>query len=163
VVNFDKTILPGGEGKINLKINIAGYSGSIEKNARVFSNDPQNNVEMLTVKAFIKESIQVLPNTLKFKSKEQTVLTQTVELIAQDEKPLNIKAGAFSLKDKMTYTIEEVTKGKTFKILFTNLPQTAGTFSGALQLMTNYNDKPEITIFITGDFFKGTDEINNGK
>jgi len=86
------------------------------------------------------------------------VLTQSVEIIAQEEKPLNIKAGEFSLKDKMTFRLEETVKGKVFKLYFTNVPLPAGRFNGSLKLMTNYKDKPEIVFSISGDFLEVTEE-----
>jgi hypothetical protein len=86
------------------------------------------------------------------------VLTQSVEIIAQEEKPLNIKAGEFSLRDKMAFRLEETVKGKVFKLYFTNVPLPAGHFSGSLKLMTNYKDKPEITVPISGDFQQETEE-----
>jgi hypothetical protein len=102
--------------------------------------------------------ILISPGTLRFRGKEGSVLTQTVEILAQEEKPLNIKAGEFTLKDKMAFRLEETVKGKAFKLYFTNVPLPAGQFSGTLKLMTNYKDKPEITVSISGDFQKETEE-----
>jgi len=120
----------------------------------VYSNDIRNNQEALTVKALIKDSLQILPKALSFRGEEGAVLTQSVDIIAQEDKPLSIKPGAFNLQDKMTYRIEETEKGKAFKITFTNMPQPAGRFSGYLKLMTNYDDKPEITITLNCRFTK---------
>lgn len=86
------------------------------------------------------------------------MLTQSVDITAQEEKPLSIKPGVFSLQGKMTYRIEEVEKGKSFKIFFTNLPLPAGRFSGSLKLMTNYDDNTEISITINGNFSKDTED-----
>ena len=58
----------------------------------------------------------------------------------------------------MTYKIEEIEKGRAFKIVFTNLPQPAGRLRGSLKLMTNYDDNPEITITLTGNFTKKTED-----
>jgi len=156
-VKFDKKISPGGEGKITLKVSIKGKNGSIEKTARVYSNDSKNSEEILTVKAVVEELIHVAPSSIRFSGNEGTVLTQSVNITAHEAKFLNIKAGNFTLQDKMTYRIEEIEKGRAFKIVFTNLPLPAGRFHGSLKLMTNYNDKPEITLHISGNFRKETD------
>jgi len=160
-VNYDKTIPPGQSGHITLKVNIKGRSGSIEKTARVYSNDPVNNEETLTIKAFIKESIKISSKSVRFRGEEGAVQTQWVDIIAQEQKPLSIKPGVFSLKEKMTYTIEEVEKGRAFKIVFKNMPQSAGRFTGYLNLMTNYDDTPEIKISISCNFSK--DKAENEK
>lgn len=86
------------------------------------------------------------------------MLTRSVSITALEDKPLSIKAGDFNLQDKVTYRIEETEKGKEFEIVFTNRPQPAGRFIGALQLMTNYDDKPEINISIIGKFSKNTED-----
>lgn len=88
------------------------------------------------------------------------VLTQSADVISQEEKPLDIKLGNFSLQDKMTYRIEALQKGKSYRIFFTNLPVLVGPFSGSLTLMTNYADQSQITISVSGNFQKSaeTDE-----
>jgi len=144
-----------------LKIDIKGVTGSIEKIARVYSNDPQSGVEKLTVKAYIREAIKISPVRLTFKGKEGTILTQSVDIIAQEKKPLSLKPGDFSLTEKMTYRIEEIESGKVFKISFTNLPLTSGHFQGSLKLTTNYDEKQEITIPISGSF--DNDAVENEK
>jgi hypothetical protein len=161
-VNYDKTILPGKEGSITLKVNIKGRTGSLDKTARVYSNDPKAMEETLSIKAFIKESIKVSSKSVRFKGKEGTVQTQSIDIIAQEQKPLSIKPGVFSLQDKMTYTIEETEKGKAFRIVFTNMPQPAGRFSGYLNLTTNYDDSPEIKISLNCNFSKDKED-NEGK
>jgi hypothetical protein len=138
-------------------VKIQGYSGEISKTARVYSNDPQSNIEILTLKANIRQSIQVSPSTLAFHGLEGSILTRSVDIISTEEKPLNIKPGSFNLQDKMTYRIEEVQKGKLFRIYFTNLPEAAGSFSGLLVLTTNYDDTPEIKVSLNGNFQKNTD------
>ncbi|MBN1626934.1 MAG: hypothetical protein JW944_10460 [Deltaproteobacteria bacterium] len=156
MVRFDRIILPGGEGRIEIKVNIKGKTGLIQKSIGIYNNDVSNNPETLTVKAIIKDSINVSSKSLSFRGEEGTVLTKSIDIIAQEDKPLSIKPGNFSLQDKMTYRIEETEKGKVFKIVFTNLPQPAGRMRGSLKLMTNYDDKPEITITLTGNFTEKT-------
>jgi hypothetical protein len=57
----------------------------------------------------------------------------------------------------MSYRIKEIQKGKAFKIYFINVSLSAGRFHGFLKLMTNYDDKPEIKIFLSGNF-KNTED-----
>jgi len=154
-VNYDKTIAPGQTGSVTLKVNIRGRTGSIEKTARVYSNDPRNSETTLSIKAFIKESIRVSSKNVRFKGEEGSVQTLSVDIIAQEQKPLSIKPGVFSLQEKMTYSIAETEKGREFKVIFKNMPQPAGRFSGYLNLMTNYDDNPEIKITISCSFSRG--------
>jgi len=136
--------------------------GGIEKTARVYSNDPQSNIEILTLKANIRQSVQALPTALMFQGQEGVVQTLSVDIISSEAKPLDIKPAGFNLTDKLTYRIEEVQKGKLFRIYFTNVPDAAGSFNGFLQLTTNYDDTPEIRISLNGVFRKDTG-INDKK
>ena len=129
----------------------------IEKSARIYSNDSQSNIEFLTIKANIKPSIQIVPPTVRFQGVEGAVITQTADVMSLDEKPLNIKPGNFNLKEKITYRIEALQDGKAYRIFFTNLPGLIGSFSGSLQLTTNYSDLPEIIISVSGYFQKNAD------
>jgi len=143
-------------------VKIQGHVGGIEKTARVYSNDPQSNIEVLTLKANIRQSVQALPTALMFQGQEGVVQTLSVDIISFEGKPLDIKPAGFNLKDKLTYRIEEVQKGKLFRIYFTNVPDAAGSFNGFLQLTTNYDDTPEIRISLNGVFQKNTG-INDKK
>jgi hypothetical protein len=138
-------------------VKIQGHVGGIEKTARVYCNDPQSNIEVLTLKANIRQSVQASPTALMFQGQEGVVQTLSVDIISSEDKPLDIKPASFNLKEKVTYRIEEVQKGKLFRIYFTNVPDSAGSFNGFLQLTTNYDDTPEIRISLNGVFQK-----NNG-
>ena len=141
-----------------MKVSIKGKTGSVEKSVHVLSNDPEKSEEVLTLRASIRESIQISSKTLRFRGKEGTVQTQSVDIIAQEEKPLSIKPGVFSLQEKMTYSIKEIEKGKSFRIEFTNMPQPAGRFNGSLIMTTNYDDNPEIKISISANFIKNPED-----
>ena len=57
MARFERTIPPGGEGKIILQVQTKGYQGAISKNAKVYTNDPLKNIELITISAFVKVPI----------------------------------------------------------------------------------------------------------
>ena len=59
MASFDRAIPPGGVGKITLSVAMEGQQGKIRKQARVYSNDPENKQMTLTLKAFVKGHKQV--------------------------------------------------------------------------------------------------------
>ena len=69
------------------------------------------------------------------------------------DKPLEITPGKFNLEGKVDYTIEEVEKGKQYKINFRNHPDLKGKLTGVLRLGTNYKEKPEIKIIVNSRFY----------
>ena len=145
---FDKAIPPGGEGKISLTVRTRGYQGNIHKSARVYTNDPTKSIISLSVKGFVKVPILVSPPRVRLYGKEGQSLTRMIEVRAGLDKPLILTPGHFNLTEKLTYSIEEIEKGKRFQIRFTATHSSPQSFRGFLKLNTNYPEKPEITLWI---------------
>ncbi len=112
------------------------------------------NVVTLRVKAFVKVPIYVSPRYVRLYGKEGQSVTRVIEIRAGLEKPLTLEPGQFNLEGKVKYTIEEIEKGRRFKVRFTAIPSPSQTYRGFLKLKTNYPEKPEITIRIRGRFVK---------
>lgn len=155
MVDYDETIPPGGEGKINVKIDTKGYGqGTFKKTVRIYTNDPKSSIVTLAVKASIKVLINISPKTVTLSGFEGDEISKTVTVTGYGDTPLELEPKVFSLEGKVAYQIETVEKGKTFKIRFKNVPGPAGKINGALTLKTNYPEKPKISILIKGTFRK---------
>jgi hypothetical protein len=154
VAYFDERIPPGGEGKIVLSVKTSGYEGQITKTSKVYSNDPLQGVEVLTVKALVKAPIYLSSRYVYLQGSPSQPVTKSIDIKAGKSKPLRLEPGQFNLSEKVTYQIEEVEVGKIFRIHFTSIPGPAQVYQGFLKLKTNYPEKPEITIRIRG-VFKG--------
>jgi hypothetical protein len=162
VVQFDRTIPPGGEGKIELKVNTEGLSGTINKEVTAYTNDPKNSIVTLTLKANIKLSIQINPKNLYFNNDEGNVITKSVIITANEERPLELEPTQFTIGERVTYKIEVMEQGRIFKVNFEYTPIEGDNLKGALILKTNYPEKPEITIPINVRFQKKTTNKNKG-
>ena len=158
MVNFDKTIPPGGEGKIRLSMRTRNRQGKISRNARVYSNDPAKSIVRLGITALIRPIIRLTTSKIYLVGKEYQSITKVVEVRAGLDIPLTLTAGQFNLSEKLTYTIMEIEEGRMFQIHFTNIPGPPQTYGGFLKIKTNYPEKPEITILIKGRFLKKTHE-----
>ena len=129
----------------------AGYSGDKQWGASVFTNDPNFKEITLTVKAFVKPLLIISPQQVRFDSPPDKIATREVEIRAETERPLTLVPIHFSLGEQVTYRIEEIEKGKRFKVIFQTIPGGPGRFHGFLKLQTGYPEKPEIRIWITGN------------
>ena len=65
---------------------------------------------------------------------------------AEKAEPLKIELKNFTLSDKVQFRIEEIEKGKTFKLFFTGKTGLVGRYKGVLNLTTNYPEKPIISL-----------------
>ncbi len=152
MASFDKSIPPGGEGKITLRVRTKGYQGAKQWGATVYTNDPKWKTVILTVKAFVKVPIYLSsPSAYLYGRPGQSVI-YAVEVRAQLDRSLTLKPMEFNLDGKVTYTLEEVEKGRRFEILFRNIPGPAETYRGFLELKTNYPENPASKIRIWGRF-----------
>jgi hypothetical protein len=152
VADYDTAIPPGGEGRITLKVNTKGYDGWISKRAQVLTNDPRRKIMKLTLKAFVKIVIQLSPRYVYLKGKPGQTVTKAVEISTRLDKPLRIETGRFTLDSQVSYHVEEIDRGKRYRIHFTNVPGPSASFRGLLEITTNYPERPKIRIPIRGRF-----------
>lgn len=152
MAQFDRAIPPGGEGKITLKLNTKGYEGNVRKAARVYTNDPARQMEVITVQAFVKTVIMVSPRAVFLQGKGTDAVTKSVEIKGDPARTLSIEPVDFSLNHRVKYAVEEISRGKHYRIHFTSIPKAADQYQGALRLKTNYPEKPELVIYVRGRF-----------
>jgi len=82
-------------------------------------------------------------------------IQKSVEIKAGLERPLTLTPHQFNLENQLTYTLEELEKGKRFRIVFQSIPGRPQTYQGYLKLKTNYPERPLITIRIRGRIHRG--------
>ncbi len=147
---FDRVIPPGGEGKIILKVDTKGFEGNVTKAARVYTNDLQNRIIWIGIKAFVKVPILVSPGLVFFSCFAEDTVEKVVTIRAGHDMPLSLKPISFPLSDKVEYRIETIEEGRLFRVVFTNKSGASGWYNGLLKFETNYPEKPAITIRVIG-------------
>jgi hypothetical protein len=152
VASYTKSILPGGEGKITLKVETHGYSGRIAKAAQVYSNDPGEKVVNIALEATIQQLLSLTPSTIFLAGQSGQTAVGFVMIRAETDRPLHLQPVRFDLQDKVNYSLEEVEPGRLYRVQFSSVPGLSGIVAGNLSLKTNYPEKPEVTIRIRGKF-----------
>jgi hypothetical protein len=102
----------------------------------------------IALRGIVKVPIKVMPRRARLYGKEDQMISKMIEVSADLDKPLELVPVHFNLDGKIVYTIEEVEKGRRFKIHFTTIPSPPQAYRGFLKLKTNYPEKPELTIWI---------------
>jgi hypothetical protein len=120
------------------------------KSARVYTNDPIQNLVRLQLIGFVRSPIMVSPSVVRLYTTEGTQATAVVTIRAGLDKPLELTPGYFTLSEKVSYALRELEKGRRFELRFQTVPDTPQAFSGVLQLSTNYPEKPEIKVRVKG-------------
>jgi hypothetical protein len=152
VAYFDRSIPPGGEGKISLMLNTRGYEGKIRKTARIYTNDPKTPQDTFVIEALIKTPIVISGRMVLLQGTTQESITRTVDIKGELNKPLKIEPVDYTLDKKVKFHLEEVTRGKHYRITFTSIPNVGNYYQGILKLKTSYAEKPELVIHVRGKF-----------
>jgi hypothetical protein len=133
-------------------VNTKNYQGKITKTAKVQSNDPTRQIEILRITAFVKVPIYVSSRYVYLFGQAGQTMTRSVKIRAELDKPLKLEPTHFDLGSEVIFRMEEVETEKTFIIHFTNIPGSKEIYHGFLKLRTNYPEKPEISIRVRGKF-----------
>jgi hypothetical protein len=151
VARFDRSISPGGEGKITLEVRTKGFQGNMHKTARVFSNDPERPQITIGLKGEIWVPIHVAPRYVRLRGMQDEVIETVVRVQGQKKEPLMTKLASVSIPDRVEVKLQETEKGRTYQLKVKNKVKGEARYRGELRLTTNYPEKPEIVIQITGD------------
>jgi len=154
VVSFDRSIPPRGRGKITVKVDTKGFEGKQRWGIKVLSNDPKWKEAVLDIRANIKPILILSGNAVQFTGKNDVSITKEIEIRAGIERTLIITPQLFTLPGKVTWSLQEIEKGKKFKIRLRSVPGASEDYRGFLTLKTNFPEKPEFTIWIIGRFTK---------
>ncbi len=152
MASYDRSIPPGGEGKITLRLNTTGYEGKIRKAARVYTNDPKTPQEFLVMDALVKTPIMVSDKVVFLLGTTQETISKSIDIKGELNKPLKLEPVDYTLDKKVKFNIEEVTKGKQYRVTFTSIPNVGNYCQGLLRLKTSYPEKPELVIHVRGKF-----------
>jgi hypothetical protein len=137
-----------------MMVRTKDYVGMIIESLRVYTNDPNMPRTILVVKAFVKAPLYVLPPYVSFYSLRNESPILAVEIKAGLEKPLTLEPGDFSLQGEIAYRIDELEKGRRFRVVIFDLPGGSEAYRGYLNLKTNYPEKPVVNIKIIGRFME---------
>ena len=131
-----------------MQVRTGGFRGEKAWEAKVYTDDPNSKEFTLAVKAFVKPALTLSSGKVSFYLNKNEVITKTVEIKGELPNPLTLVPSQFNLEGRVTYRIDELEKGKRFRLVFQNVPGQSGTFRGFLRLKTNYTEKPDVLIWI---------------
>jgi hypothetical protein len=152
VASYDSEIPPGGRGKIEVKVNTQGSNGRERWGVTVYTNDPNWKEAVLDLRADVRDPIVVSASSVQFSGESRVSSTRVIDIRSGIDRPLVIEPHAFDLAGKVDYSVEEIQKGKSFRVTLKNLPGPFDFYRGSLAFKTNFPEKPELTIWIFGRF-----------
>ena len=153
IARFDRTIPPGGEGKVTLELDLKSFQGYVKKSAKVLIDDPGNPPLFLYLEGTVRPLIEVRPEkSIYFQGMAEELTEKTIDLVSTS-RPFHIVKVDDGLEKKAGFKLETVEDGKQYRLKISNsIPR--GTYRGTITLHTDCAEKPELTIWVNG-FIEG--------
>ena len=159
VAEYDKTIQPGGTGKITAVVDTTNFKGPIAKSVKVFTNDPVNPQINLVIKANIKTHVEIEPGYARFVAVHGEPNSKSVQQVWSKEKPDLEILGAKSPYPHVKVSYAEVAadereksiSGNQWRItveLDANAP--VGPMADYIDVTTNHPERQTIRIPVSG-------------
>lgn len=133
---WDRRVEPGESGRVAIKFSSGSYSGVLQRNVTLVTNDPRQPQLVLQVKAQIWAPFEVNPKTVMFQYDPDSTEGQTrvVRVTNQLDEPMAI-VGVQSGHPGFAATIEAVNPGREFELSISTVPPVGrGTVSTAVTL-----------------------------
>ena len=159
VANFDKTVPPGGSGKVEAEVDTTAFTGPIAKSILVFTNDPNNGQINLVVKAEVRSFVEVLPrNLLRLNVLQGEPAVEKVTLVSADGSDFKVTAvdttgGPYKAEFRELPEKERIPerKGSQWEVAVT-VPVDApeGLLNYKLVVKTTQPKAPDVTLQVSG-------------
>ncbi len=151
MARYDRTILPGGEGKITIEVKTDQYRDKILRSAKVFSNDPEQPRVTIALTGNVWAPVRIVPQRVQLNGIVGDTVEHVVRLQGQKKEPLVVKLSSVSIPDKVQVDLKEVEKGRRYELYVKNAVQGETRYTGKVKLTTNYPERSEILIKVLGN------------
>lgn len=152
-VEYDRSIAPGGIGKITVAFNSTGYKGlNVTRKIKVVTSDHENNVVYLQIAAQVEAVAEISPQRMSFTGIIGENMFGTVAITPSAQYPFKV----LSAEARSGYNIrfdfkEELTNGKpVYYVTVYNTKTTAGRYADEIILQTDNKAAPEVSFKVYG-------------
>lgn len=152
--SYSKEVPPGGSGKISLSLNTKGYGGkSVNKTARVTTNDPNNKSVTLALLGNIEAYAEIEPSKAELKGAAGDNIRTEIRIIPNNRSPLRITGVKAGKGKNISIDLKEIKDqdGIHYLLSVINLSKTAAKYTDTIYLTTDSDLKPQITIKVSGE------------
>lgn len=152
VVDYDKVIAPGGQGKVTVKLTLskAVQSQPVSRSVQVESNDPANKVVPLTIKGKVKPRVALEPSNAVFGTvTDETDVTRVIKVTNYTEGHMKLEPVPLPPGQQSVFKAEvtEVEPGKVAEIKITGVrPFAERNNSTVLQFTTGLDKDERISV-----------------
>ncbi|MDI6852904.1 MAG: DUF1573 domain-containing protein [Deltaproteobacteria bacterium] len=145
--DYDRSIPPGGQGK--LKLTIAPYSvlRHFTKETKVSFNDPRHPVAVFKLKGYGKPVIDIQPShVMRLRGKAGQEVTGQARLVSYLAAPLEITSFRTDIPGNIEVNLQAEHPGKSYLLRVRDKTRAPGNYKGTIELATNSREKPRLVV-----------------
>ena len=154
VASYERTIPPGGQGKINLAIKPYSVLRQFRKETRVFVNDPKRREFSLVLTGKAKPFIEIAPSHIvRLRGAPGDSLLGEVRFTSYLPGPFEITDFRTNIPDKIEVSLKPVEPGRVYVLEVKNKAQNSGPYAGLVELFTNSKERPRLIVRVFGEIY----------
>ncbi|MBF0257590.1 MAG: hypothetical protein HQK62_01935 [Desulfamplus sp.] len=144
---------PGGEGKIQIKVDTKGYLGkTLSKIIKIYTNDTTNSVKELKISGTVETLVSISPNVVRLTGSVSQHIGMTVKIIPVEKYQFSVKS--LQLSDGTNVSVQ-IRQSKipvgSWELIVLNIRENAGRYFDSILLETDSSVQPEIKINVFGN------------
>ena len=149
MVQYDRTIPPGGVGQITLEVNTTGLRGKITKSAQITTNDPQQRHTKIYLSINVQAHIIVEPGPkIVLRGIVGEDIRRVLHIRAVDEQPLEIIKITSNLGSAIDYKLSSKEGSHQYDLEVVSKATDKKTASGFITLRTNHPKKSVLKLSV---------------
>jgi hypothetical protein len=150
--DYDRTIPPGGQGKITLSIAPFSVLKQFTKHTKVFFNDPDRSQVTLTMSGWGEPTIEIQPHHIvRFEGEAGDQLKAQVRFISHLNIPWEISEVTTSIPQYIEVQLRPEQPGKSYILAVKNKSREVGRYAGKIEMKTNAARRPTLIVRVFGD------------
>ena len=149
MVRYDRTVPPGGVGKVTLQVNTSGFQGRITKSAQVTTNDPKQRNSKIYLSINVRAYVIVEPGPrIMLRGIVGDDIQSVLRIRSSENQPFEITRIDTNLRSVIDYELsrKDDTDAYTLKVMSKAVDQK--TASGFLTLHTNHPKKKVVRLSV---------------
>jgi hypothetical protein len=152
--SYDKTIPPGGQGKIVLRIEPYSVIHGFKKDAKVTLNDPELPVVNLSLTGVALPFIEIQPSYIvRLEGAPGDPVQKEVRFISHLPSPWKITGYSTTIPNKIDINIKPAVPDQVYDLEVRNVCNEAGRYAGVIYLYTTSKERPRLIVRVFGELY----------
>jgi hypothetical protein len=154
VASYDRTIPPGGQGKITLTIKPYSVVHQFKKQTKVQVNDPEHPEVVLILQGVAQPFIEIQPSHIvRLRGLANDDVRGQVRFVSHLPTAWEIKEYRTNIPDKIEVALKAEEPGRVYVLEVRNKRHEAGSYAGLVELTTSSKQRPRLVVRVFADLY----------